>query len=303
MAEREPPGAEHGARDLVALLERRGRVVEQPAPIEPGHGQQPLGGQLRHNLGHADQRIVLEDEAVEPHVPGFEIVVELLAQPRRDLLQHLGGLDRRAHAAHGSRTAPRAGRGRLRPPTACPDIAAWRRARARHGSSRDAPGRARPTPPPHARSSRTSLPSRAQAPPPCAAARTASPSAAPDSGAGRARRHIRPASASGMVASSCATFMIGPFRPPSAAASAAASLPRLGLEPEQAPSGDARRHTADIGADLAVAQRAGAEPVLLLIGRAVVHGRQRFTCGKGSPHIGARPALRPPARQKSEICQ
>ncbi len=31
-------------------------------------------------------------------------------------------------------------------------------------------------------------------------------------------------SASGMVASSCATFMIGPLRPPSAAASAAAFL-------------------------------------------------------------------------------
>ena len=40
-------------------------------------------------------------------------------------------------------------------------------------------------------------------------------------------------SASGMVASSCATFMIGPFSPPSAAASAAASLSRSGSSPNR----------------------------------------------------------------------
>ena len=38
-------------------------------------------------------------------------------------------------------------------------------------------------------------------------------------------------SASGMVAMSCATFMIGPLRPPSAAASSMAFLPRSSLRP------------------------------------------------------------------------
>jgi len=37
----------------------------------------------------------------------------------------------------------------------------------------------------------------------------------------------------GMVASSCATFMIGPFNPPSAAASAAASLPLSASSPNK----------------------------------------------------------------------
>src|SRR4030042_692177 len=44
----------------------------------------------------------------------------------------------------------------------------------------------------------------------------------------------------------------------------------LRLEPEQAPAGDAGRHASDIGADFAITERAGAEPVLLLVGLAVV---------------------------------
>ena len=40
-------------------------------------------------------------------------------------------------------------------------------------------------------------------------------------------------SASGMVASSCATFMIGPLRPPSAAVSAMALPARLGVRPRK----------------------------------------------------------------------
>ena len=46
MAERVPPGAEHGAGDLVALFERPVAIVEQALAVEPGHGEQPLGGQL-----------------------------------------------------------------------------------------------------------------------------------------------------------------------------------------------------------------------------------------------------------------
>ena len=43
--------------------------------------------------------------------------------------------------------------------------------------------------------------------------------------------------ASGMVASSCATFMIGPFRPPSASASAKALPARSGVRPSNVGAG------------------------------------------------------------------
>src|SRR6188472_3186798 len=89
MAERVPPGTEHGAGDLVALFQSAARVAEQPPPVEPSHGEQPLGGQLRNDLGHADQGIILEDQPVEAHVARFEIVVKLLAKTRGDLFPHL----------------------------------------------------------------------------------------------------------------------------------------------------------------------------------------------------------------------
>ena len=77
-------------------------VVEELAPLEPGHGEQPLGRQLGNNLGHADARLVGEDGAVKPRVARLEIVVELLAQARGDLLQDLAGRDRGIHArVHG----------------------------------------------------------------------------------------------------------------------------------------------------------------------------------------------------------
>ncbi len=85
MAERVPPGAEHGARDGVALLQRPVRVVEQPAPIEPSHGEEAPRRQLRQDVRHTNDGIVLEDDAVEPRVLGLELVVELFAQARRNL--------------------------------------------------------------------------------------------------------------------------------------------------------------------------------------------------------------------------
>ena len=94
VAERIPPGAEHGAGDLVALFERPVGVVEQLAAVEPGHGEEPLGGELREHLWHADERVAGEDQPIETRVARLEIVIELFAQARGDLLQHLRRLDR-----------------------------------------------------------------------------------------------------------------------------------------------------------------------------------------------------------------
>ena len=68
-----------------------------------------------------------------------------------------------------------------------------------------------------------------------------------------------------MVAISCATFMIGPFSPPSAAARSDAFLPRSSAEAEQPARGELRRDAAHIGADARIARRAGGEAVFFAI--------------------------------------
>ncbi len=68
-------------------------------------------------------------------------------------------------------------------------------------------------------------------------------------------------SASGMVAISWATFMIGPFRPPSALASAAALLPRWPSRPNNLCAGDTGGDAADLGADAGIAGGAGGETI------------------------------------------
>ena len=57
MAEGRPPGPEQRPRDLIAVLQGALLVFEHLAAFEPGHGQQPLGGQLRRDFGHADLRL------------------------------------------------------------------------------------------------------------------------------------------------------------------------------------------------------------------------------------------------------
>ncbi len=68
-----------------------------------------------------------------------------------------------------------------------------------------------------------------------------------------------------MVASSCATFMIGPFSPPRAAARLAASRSRSRIKTEQPAGGDAGGDAADIGADAAIALGAGGEAIAFLV--------------------------------------
>jgi len=58
------------------------------------------------------------------------------------------------------------------------------------------------------------------------------------------------------------------------------------IEAKQPRCRDACRNAADIGADAAVAQGAGREPVLLLIRLTVVHAGRGFTRGLSLPHIG-----------------
>ena len=74
---------------------------------------------------------------------------------------------------------------------------------------------------------------------------------------------------------SCATFMIGPLRPPSAAASSHGVLAAVEVEPEQPRAGDARRHAAHIGADARIARGAGGEAVGF-VGRRLM--RIRLAC-------------------------
>ena len=57
----------------------------------------------------------------------------------------------------------------------------------------------------------------------------------------------------------------------------------LGIEAEEPPCHDPGRDRADIGADPAIAERAGAEAVLLQVGRAVVH--RDLTRNVHSPNI------------------
>ena len=87
-------------------------------------------------------------------------------------------------------------------------------------------------------------------------------------------------SASGMVAMSWATFMIGPLRPPSAAASSMAFLPRSRLKPNKPRAGDAGRDAAHIGADARIARGAGGETVGFVIGG--THRTYNATSGAGS---------------------
>ena len=67
--------------------------VQQAGAVEPVHGEQPPGGKRGLDHRHMDARIVPQHLAVEGHVPGLALVVELLAEPGRDLGVNLAGVD------------------------------------------------------------------------------------------------------------------------------------------------------------------------------------------------------------------
>ncbi len=73
--------------------------------------------------------------AIERHVPGLAPVIQLLAQPGRDLVVDARRVDRRVVAPVEREDQPRAAPGRPRPPPRCSDIAACRRPRGRRAAS------------------------------------------------------------------------------------------------------------------------------------------------------------------------
>ena len=239
-AERKPPGGEHRGADAVAHRERRRSCASSSLrALEPVEREQPPGRQLRPHRRHAHQIGAVEHRAIERDVLGLAPIVELLAHARADLLGDLAWCRSPGPCGGGSRTASRAAAGRLRPPTACRDTAAC-----------TASGL------PSSERARCTWPSEAAAAGLCSNSANFSCQPAPSSAIMRRLTKAQPiggaslcsfcssstysgGSRSGMVAISCATFMIGPFSPPSAAARSAAFLPRSSAEAEQ----PARRRT------------------------------------------------------------
>ncbi len=225
-AERKPPGGEHRGRKRVAHRKRRVLVGEHARAVEPVEGEQPPGRKLRPRARHANDVDALEHRAVERDVLGLAAIVELLAHARADLLADLAWCRSRNRAGGGSPAAIATAADRLRPPTACRDIAACRPAARRRASARDAPGRAKRQRPADARNSSNfsaqSAPSSAiirrltKAQPIGGASLCSFGSSAAYSGGSR----------SGTVAINCATFINGPLSRPSAADSALASPAR-----------------------------------------------------------------------------
>ena len=226
VAEREPPGAEHGLRDGVAIFERRRLVVEQRAALEPGHGEQPLGRQLGQDLRHADALLVGEDAGIEPGVARLQLVVELLAQPRRNLLEDLARLDRRVHARVNGEHGPELHevgfdrRGHVRVLQLDGERASVVRRRAVHLAERSGRGGGR------IEGGKARRPIGAELRLHAALGERRPHRRAPPTAAAPARCAYSAGSASGMVESSCATFISGPLRPPSAAARSAAPRAR-----------------------------------------------------------------------------
>ena len=226
----------------------------------------------------------------------LEIVIELLAQTRRDLLQHLGGLDRRAHAAMDRKQHAELnevgldGGLHVRILQLGGERAAIVRSRAMHLAER---GRRRGF---MLEACELRFPIRSEL-------RRHAP--AHERPAHRRRLALELAKLGGIFGRQ--RFGNGgeqlrhlhdrAFQSAQRRGERGGILVALGIEPEQTPSGDARRHAADIGADLAVAERPRAQSILLLVGGAVVHGGtslpSRVT--KGPLHIGAPiPVYRPP---------
>ena len=94
IVERHIPGAEHGARQRVAGLDRCVLERGQLLPVEPAHGQQPAGRQVRHDRRDMDGRLVAQHVAVERHMRRLARVIEFLEQAGGEFLVDVAGVDR-----------------------------------------------------------------------------------------------------------------------------------------------------------------------------------------------------------------
>ena len=80
--------------NAVAGLKRRGFEGQEPLTLQPAHGQQPAGREVRHRLRYGDVRTIRKEGAVKRHLLGLTTIVQLLAQPVSDLVGHLAGVNR-----------------------------------------------------------------------------------------------------------------------------------------------------------------------------------------------------------------
>ena len=92
--ERHIPGAEHVQRHIVAEIEIVPGDREQRRAVEPVHGQEPLRAEFRHGDRHMHAGFAGQHIGIERHVPGLQLVIQLLAQPGRQLFIHARGRDR-----------------------------------------------------------------------------------------------------------------------------------------------------------------------------------------------------------------
>ena len=97
-----PPGPEQHLGDPVARFLRGILKRVEPVPLQPGHGDQTGRREVRHRLRAGDEGFVSQHVPVERHMFGLTGVIEFLAQPVGDLLDHLVGINRAVHALEQS---------------------------------------------------------------------------------------------------------------------------------------------------------------------------------------------------------
>ena len=99
IVERHIPGAEHVVGDSVADLDVLVGEFQQPAAVEPCHGQQPPGRKAGDGFGHMHALLLRMHRPVEFHVAQLAVVIDLFAQPGGDLGLDLARIDRLVIAA------------------------------------------------------------------------------------------------------------------------------------------------------------------------------------------------------------
>ena len=87
------PGTEHVAGDGIAIVHVLVDEAEQRLAVEPGHAQEPVGAQVQQRFGNIHAGLVRKHSGVDRDVPGLAIVIQLLAQTRRQFGVDVGRVD------------------------------------------------------------------------------------------------------------------------------------------------------------------------------------------------------------------